>query len=91
MKSTTRYSRALRGTAVALLLAGVGAWFATGAHFGWTQTSAVTLHRDEITDIQYPVRHAAFVAGVEVPLIAVAVAAAFAGLSLIPRRTISTT
>lgn len=89
MKSTTRISRALRGTAVALLLAGVGAWVATGAHFGWTQTSTVSLHRDEVTDIQYPVRRAVFVAGIEVPLLAAVIAAAFAGLSVIPRRATS--
>lgn len=89
MKSTTRISRTLRGFALALLIGGVGAWFATGARFGWTQTSAVTLQRDEITGIDYPVRRAAFIAGVEVPLAAAAVAVALAGLSFVPRRAVN--
>ena len=89
MNSTTRTSRTLRGTAIALVLGGVGVWFATGARFGWTQTSAVTLQRDEITGIDYPVRHAAFIAGVEVPLLAATIATAIAGLSFISRRAVS--
>ena len=54
MKSSTRIHRVLRLSAVALLLAGVGVWFATGARLGWTQTSAVTMQRDEITGIGDP-------------------------------------
>jgi hypothetical protein len=88
MKSTTRISRALRGTAIALLLGGVGVWAATGARFGWTQTSAVTLQRDVVTDIEYPVRRSVFIASLEIPLLAAAVAAAMAGLSFIPRRAV---
>jgi hypothetical protein len=90
MKSTTRISRALRGTAIALFLGGASIWFFTGAHFGWTQTSAVTIQRDEITGIDFPVRHAAFVAGIEIPILAAAVAAAAAGLSFLPRRAVRT-
>jgi hypothetical protein len=90
MKSTTRISRALRGFAIALLLGGAGVWFATGAHVGWTQTSAVTLQRDEVTGIDFPVRRAAFVAGIEIPILAASVAAAAAGLSFLPRRAIRT-
>lgn len=89
MKSTTRISRTLRATAIALLVVGVGIWIGTGARVGWTQTSAVTMQRDDITGIDYPVRHAAFVAGVEIPVLAAVVAAAFAGMSFIPRRALS--
>ena len=88
MNSTTRITRTLRSSAVALLIAGLGVWVATGTRIGWTQTSAVTMQRDEITGIDYPVRRAAFIAGVEVPLLAVAVAAALAGVSFIPRRSL---
>lgn len=86
MKARSHLTFALRGTAAALLLAGVGTWAATGAHRGWTQTSTVTVQKDEITGIDYPVRHAAFIAGVEVPLGATAVAAVLAGFSLLPGR-----
>jgi ABC-type transporter Mla subunit MlaD len=86
MKSSTRITRTLRVAAVALLLTGLGVWAATGARVGWTQTSAVTLHHDEITGIKYPVRHDTFIAGVEVPLLAAVAAAGLAALSLIPRR-----
>lgn len=72
---------------MALFVAGIGIWFATGARIGWTQTSAVKIQRDEITGIDYPVRHPAFIAGVEVPLLAAAMAAAIAGVSAINRRS----
>ena len=87
MKSSTRIHRILRITAIALLFAGVGVWFATGARIGWTQTSAVTMQRDEITGIDYPLRHPAFIAGVEIPLLGAAIAATLAGISALQRRT----
>lgn len=84
MKKVTHRRRILHG--VALVVFGLGAivWTATGAHVGWTQTSTVTMQRDEITGIDYPVRQPAFVAGVEVPLGAAAVAAALAALTFLP-------
>ena len=73
---TPRLSRVLRISALAVLLAGLALWVSSGARLGWTQTSVVSLQRDEITGIDFPVRRAAFVAGVEVPLVAVGVAGA---------------
>lgn len=71
-----------------MLLAAIALWVATGARFGWTQTSTVQLRTDEITGIEYPVRQANFVAGVEIPLAAVGIAAVLAGLSFVAvRRT----
>lgn len=90
MKTSSRLSRRLRAAAIVLFLAGVGGWAAAGARVGWTQTSAVTLQRDEITGIDYPVRRAAFLPGVEVPLAATALAALLTGLSLVRRRHRST-
>jgi hypothetical protein len=87
MKTTSsRFTRGLRGAAAAVLLAGIGVWAFGGAHIGWTQTSTVSIQRDDITGIDYPVRQAGFVPGVEVPLLATAVAAALAGLSFFARR-----
>jgi hypothetical protein len=83
---SSRFSRILRATALAVLVGGIGTWLAHGARLGWTQTSVVQLQRDDITGIDYPVRQAAFVAGVEVPLLAGAVALAFGAMSLVPRR-----
>ena len=87
MKTSHSLRRGLRVGALAVFAAGAIVWTATGAHRGWTQTSVVTLQRDEITGIDYPVRHDRFVAGVEVPLAAAAVAAVLAGASLFRRRT----
>ena len=84
MKST--FVRALRITALVVLLAGLAVWVKSGARIGWTQTSVVTLQHDEITGIEYPVRHAAFIAGIEVPLLAAAVAFAAAAASVIAQR-----
>lgn len=86
MQTSYRLSRGLRAAALILFLAGLGVWIAGGARVGWTQTSSVTLQRDEITGIDYPVRRAAFLPGVEVPLAAAAFAAVLAGLSLIRPR-----
>lgn len=67
-------ARMLRWTALAILVTGAGLWLSAGARFGWTQTSVVTLRTDQVTGIEYPVREAAFVAGVEVLLLAAATA-----------------
>jgi hypothetical protein len=83
MKTSSRMSRGLRAAALVVLLAGLGVWTAAGARVGWTQTSTVAMQRDEITGIDYPVRRAAFLPGVEVPLAATALAALLTALSLI--------
>lgn len=91
MKSPSRLSLTLRTTAAVVLLAGLGLWLATGTHRGWTQTSVVSMQKDEVTDIAYPVRREAFVAGVEIPLGASVLAIALAGLSFLPGRRSATT
>lgn len=73
---------ALRWSALAVLLGGLGTWLGTGAHLGFTQTSLVTMRRDEITGIDYPERRPGFVAGIEVPLGTAGAAVALALLSL---------
>ena len=87
MQATSRTAVVLRTTALLVLLATAGLWIFTGAHLGWTQTSIVTMQQDEITGIEYPVREAALVAGVEVPGGGVLTAATLAGLSLWRRRS----
>lgn len=84
--TASRLTRSLRAAALAVLVAGVGTWLFHGARLGWTQTSVVTLQRDDITGIDFPVRQPAFVPGVEVPLLATATAAVFGALSLIAQR-----
>jgi len=90
MKSRT--TRSLRLAALLVLLGGLGTWFATGRHLGWTQTSVVSLQRDEITGIEYPVRQPGFIAGVDVPAAATALALTLAALgwSLQRRATVRT-
>jgi hypothetical protein len=90
MKSKSSLVRALRLSALLILASGLGAWASSGARLGWTQTSVVTIQRDEITGIDFPVRHNAFVAGIEIPLLAAAIATFAAGLSVVAqRRTVS--
>lgn len=86
MKTKSSLVRALRVSALVILLAGLGLWVHSGARLGWTQTSVVTLQRDEITGIDFPVRRDAFVAGVDVPLLATVVALTTAGLSVLAHR-----
>ena len=83
---TSRLFQVLRYSALAVLLAGVVLWVSSGARLGWTQTRIVSLQTDEITGIEYPVRRDAFVAGIEVPFAAMAVAGALAGASWVVRR-----
>lgn len=85
MKST-RLSLTLRIAAVVVLSAVLVTWIATGRHTGWTQTSIVTMQRDEITGIDYPVREPGFVAGLEVLILGSAAAAALGTASLITAR-----
>ena len=82
----TRLAPWFHFSAAAALLAVLGLWVATGAHFGWTQTSKVVLQHDEITGIDYPVREQTFVAGVEVLAAGVAAAVAFAGAGFFASR-----
>jgi hypothetical protein len=86
MKSTRSFARHLRLFALIVLAAGLIVWVSSGARVGWTQTSIVSIQRDEITGIEFPVRRDAFVAGVEVPLLATAIAALAAGLSVLVQR-----
>jgi hypothetical protein len=85
MKSKRSLTTLLRVSALVVLLGGAGVWAASGARLGWTQTSTVSMQRDEITGLDYPVRHEAFIPGIEVPLASAFVAAVLAGSSLAPR------
>ena len=86
MKSKPSLARTLRLSALIVLAAGVITWVSSGARLGWTQTSVVTIQRDEITGIDFPVRRRAFIAGVEVPVLATAAALLVAGLSVFAQR-----
>lgn len=86
MKTKSSLVRALRLSALIVLGSGFAVWAASGARVGWTQTSVVTLQRDEITGIDFPVRRRAFIAGVEVPVLATATALLVAGLSVFAQR-----
>lgn len=77
---THRLSRWLKGMALAILVLGLAAWAIGGARLGWTQTSVVSVQRDEITGIDYPVRRDAFLPGVEFPLVGFAAAVVLLGL-----------
>lgn len=87
---TNRLPTTLRRAALATLLLGIVVWAAAGARLGWTQTSIVSIQRDEITGIDFPVRRSAFVPGVEIPLLAFAAASVLAGLSWATARRTTT-
>jgi hypothetical protein len=84
-----RISRLLGWLAVGVFTTGLMVWVGGGARLGWTQTSVVAMQHDEITGIDYPVRQSAFRPGVEVPLLATATAATFAGLGYFTRRRLA--
>src|SRR5689334_8563284 len=75
MKSRTVLRSALRMSSVIIIVAGLGLWAVTGARLGWTQTSTTRLQTDEITGIEYPVRQPGFIAGIEIPFVAIVAAA----------------
>jgi hypothetical protein len=84
-----RLSFLLKRTALVIAVAGFAVWAIGGARIGWTQTSVVTLQLDEITGIQFPVREAAFLPGLEVPFVASALAAGLILLSWFLRRPVA--
>lgn len=90
MKTTSTLVRALRLSALVVLATGLAVWASSGARLGWTQTSVVTIQRDEITGIDFPVRRNAFVAGIEVPLLATLAAGVAAALSVVAQRRTTT-
>jgi hypothetical protein len=86
MKTNVSLVRALRVSALVILVAGLGIWARSGARLSWTHTSVVMLQRDETTGIDFPIRRRAFIAGVEVPVLATAAALLVAGLSVFAQR-----
>jgi hypothetical protein len=73
--------------ALVVAVGGLGVWFATGAHRGWSQTSVQTMQLDEITGIETPVYEDRFVAGVDFLGITLLGAGALAAGSLFFRKT----
>jgi hypothetical protein len=84
--------RALRASAIALLVGAVALWVATGAHTGWTKTEITEMKRDEITGIDYPVTREGFVMGIELLALGVFLSGAEFALSFLirdPRKRLS--
>jgi hypothetical protein len=73
--------------ALVVAVGGLGVWFATGAHRGWSQTSVQTMQLDEITGIETPVYEDRFVAGVDFLGATLLGAGALAASSLFFRKT----
>ncbi len=78
-----KLSLLLKAFAAIALLSALSVWIATGSHRGWTQTSTVEMKTDEITGINYPVRHDGFVAGVEIPALGLLAASTLGGLGFL--------
>ncbi len=78
--------RYLRLAALAVFLAGVTLWAATGAHRGWTKTQITEIRRDEITGLDYPVTRDGLVAGVDLVAAAAGLGVALFGVSLVVGR-----
>jgi len=73
--------------ALVVAVGGLGVWFATGAHRGWSQTRVQKLEVDELTGIETPVYEERFIAGVDFLGAALLGAGALAGSSLFFRKT----
>ena len=73
--------------ALVVAVGGLGVWFATGAHRGWSQTRVAKIEVDEITGIETPVYEDRFIAGVDFLGAALLGAGALAGSSLFFRKT----
>jgi hypothetical protein len=74
---------------LALVVAGggLGIWFATGAHPGWSKTRVQKIAVDEITGIETPVYEDRFIAGVDFLGVTLLGAGALAAGSLFFRKT----
>ncbi len=76
---------ALRLLALAVLLAAVGYWLATGANRGWTKTSVPIKTVDDVTGIEGVTYRKQFVPGLDFLAAAVGAAIVCAGLSFLFR------
>jgi thymidine phosphorylase len=66
-----------------IAVATVGVWLATGAHRGWTRTTATVMEVEPITGLEHPVETKKFVMGVELLGAGLGLAAALAGSSFL--------
>jgi hypothetical protein len=73
--------------ALGVAVGGVGVWFATGAHRGWSQNRVQKIEVDEITGIETPVYEDRFIAGVDFLGATLLGAGALAASSLFFRKT----
>ena len=73
--------------ALVVCVGGLGVWFATGAHTGWSKTRVQKIEVDEITGIETPVYEDRFIAGVDFLGAALLGAGALAAGSLFFRKT----
>ena len=76
---------ALRLLALAILLAAIGYWFATGANRGWTKTSVPIKTVDDVTGIEGVTYQKKFIPGVEFLAAAGAASVLCVGLSFLFR------
>jgi len=75
----------LRLLAIAILLAGLGYWVATGGNCGWTKTSVPIKTLDEVTGIEGVTYQKKFIPGVDFLAAAVAANILCFGLSFLFR------
>lgn len=78
--------RMLFTLAIVLDLLVLGAWFATGAHLGWTRTSVTTMRTDPVTELQYPETRRQLVVGLELLLIGLALSGGLMAASALMKR-----
>ena len=76
---------ALRLLAIAILLAALGWWLATGANRGWTKTSVPVKTLDDVTGIEGVTYRKQFVPGVDFLAAAAAASVVCGGLSFLFR------
>jgi len=75
----------LRLTGVAIIIAAVGFWLATGGNRGWTKTSVPIKTIDDVTGIEGVSYHKKFVPGVDFLAVTVGLGFLCAGISFLFR------
>ena len=77
----------IRVAGIAFILAVIAGWVAAGANTGWTKDRVTVMKTDEITGIEYPEYHDAFIPGLELLALGIGLGLAATALTFLRKKS----